>query len=86
MLFCTWRGVSLIHAGLLRFWRKLPLNVLPPLRVITLTTPPENRPYDAGTPPVSTDTSCTASSMNRLFCVPKMLSLVSTPFTMNRLS
>ena len=44
-VFC--RGVSSIQLGLLRFSRKLPLNVLPPLLVTMLMTPPEKRPYSA---------------------------------------
>src|SRR3954463_3326502 len=82
--FC--RGVSSIHFGLLKFSRKLPPNVLPPLFVITLTTPPEKRPYSAEMPPVSTLVCWMASSMNRLLAVPNRLSLMSTPFIMNTLS
>ncbi len=46
------RGVSLIHFGLLKFSRKLPLNLLPPLLVTMLMTPPEKRPHSAEIPDV----------------------------------
>ena len=39
-----------VHAGLARFTRNAPDKALPPLRVITLMTPPPNRPYSAETP------------------------------------
>src|SRR6266851_4015084 len=81
-----WRGVSSIHFGLLKFSRKLPPNVLPPLFVMTLTTPPEKRPYSAEMPPVRMFVCWMASSMNRLFAVPNRLSLMSTPFIMKTLS
>src|SRR3954469_3091292 len=86
MFAAFWRGVSSIHFVLFRFSRKLPLNVLPPLLVITLTTPPEKRPYSAEMPPVRMFVCWMASSMNRLFAVPNRLSLMSTPFIMNTLS
>ena len=47
-------GVSSIHAGFAKPSRTLPLKALPPLRVTTLMTPPEKRPYSAETPCVKT--------------------------------
>lgn len=79
-------GVCVTHDGLLSPSRKLPLKLLPPLRVTTLMTPPEKRPYSAEMPLVRTYVSWMASSMKRLFAVPWTLSLMSTPFTMNTLS
>ena len=58
----------------------------PPRLVTTLTTPPEKRPYSAEMPEVSTCVSSMASSMNRLWLVPKMLSLTSTPLIRKTLS
>ena len=40
--------------GLVKFERNAPENRLPPLFVITLTTPPPKRPYSAEIPEVST--------------------------------
>ena len=48
------RGVSVVHALSEKLLRKLPENVLPPLLVIMLITPPEKRPYSAEIPDVST--------------------------------
>jgi hypothetical protein len=79
-------GVSALQAEFVKFVRKAPENTLPPLRVMTLMTPPLNRPYSAEIPEVNTWTSCTASSMKRLFAVPSTLSLISTPFIRKRLS
>ena len=80
-------GVSSLHAGFVRLVRNAPENVLPPLRVITLTTPPLKRPYSARDAGASaTCTSWIASSMNRLLAVPSTLSLMSTPFIRNTLS
>src|SRR5262249_44153786 len=79
-------GVSAIHDGLLKFSRKLPLNLLPPLLVMTLTTPPENRPYSAEMPPTRIVSSWTASSMYRVWGLPNRLSSTSTPLTMKMLS
>ena len=53
--------------GLLKFMRKLPVKMLPPLLVMALTTPPVNRPYSAEMPDVRTCVSWIASSMKR-FC------------------
>ena len=66
--------------------RNDPWNWLPPLLVITLTTPPPKRPYSAEMPEVRTCVSSMASSMNRLFEVPNRLSLVSTPSIRKMLS
>ena len=79
-------GVSALHAGLVKFERNAPENRLPPLLVMTLTTPPQKRPYSAEMPEVSTWTSSIASSMNRLFGWPSTLSLMSTPSIRNTLS
>src|SRR5262245_27005977 len=65
--FAFSNGVSTVHAGSVRFNRRLPENVLPPLLVIALIAPPEKRPYSAEIPEVSTWVSAIASSMNR-FC------------------
>ena len=80
------RGVSSIHFGFEKFSRKLPLNVLPPLLVTMLMTPPEKRPHSAEIPFVMMLVSWIASSMKRLCGLPNRLSLMSTPFSMNTLS
>ena len=54
MLWDVSNGVSRVHAGFRKFTRPLPENLLPPLFVIALTTPPVKRPYSAETPEVST--------------------------------
>src|SRR5687768_1017749 len=79
-------GVSTVQDGLRRFMRQLPENVLPPLLVTALTTPPLKRPYSAEMPEVSTVVSSMASSMNRFCGCANRLSLTSTPLTMNTLS
>ena len=55
--FDTSNGVSVLHDGLEKFMRQSPENVLPPLRVTALTTPPVKRPYSALIPEVSVWTS-----------------------------
>src|SRR5262245_6484064 len=50
-------GVSALHAGLVRFTRNAPDTALPPLRVMTFTTPPLKRPYSGEIPDESTCTS-----------------------------
>ncbi len=86
MPFDTSNGVSVLQDGLVRFRRPLPLNVLPPLLVIALITPPENRPYSAEMPEVSVCVSWMASSMNRFCGEPNRLSFTSTPLIMKTLS
>lgn len=63
----------------------MPLKILPE-RVIVLMTPPVNRPYSAEMPAVEVVVSWMASSMKRLFGVPRMLSVMTTPLTVTRLS
>src|SRR5262245_55562964 len=79
-------GVSTVHDGLSRFMRQLPENVLPPLLVTALMTPPLKRPYSAEMPEVSTCVSSIASSTNRFWGFANRLSLMSTPLIMNTLS
>ncbi len=57
------RGVLERHLSLVMSRRIEPVNSLPPVLVMTLTTPPEKRPYSAEIPEVSTWTSLIASSM-----------------------
>jgi hypothetical protein len=80
------RGVSKVHALFDRLLRKLPENVLPPLFVIMLITPPLNRPYSAEMPDVSTLVCSTASSMKTGCALPNKLSFTSTPLIMKTLS
>ncbi len=53
---------------------------------MALITPPENRPYSALIPEVSTCVSSIASSMNRFCGDPNRLSFTSTPLIMKMLS
>src|SRR5215203_5555317 len=81
-----WSGDSLDHDGFVKLSRTLPENVLPPLFVTMLITPPENLPYSAEIPDVMTCVSSIASSMKTLFAVPNRLSLRSTPLSRKTLS
>ncbi len=89
MVLSTWfspNGVLSFQLSLSRLTRKEPLKLLPPDFVIALITPPVKRPYSAEMPELDVVVSAIASSMKRLFGVPRMLSMTLTPFTMNRLS
>ena len=79
-------GVVLRQSSLSSVTRKEPLKLLPPDFVIALTTPPVKRPNSAEMPEVDVVVSAIASSMKRLFGVPRMLSWMLTPFTVKRLS
>jgi hypothetical protein len=50
VFFVTSNGVPVVHAGLVKLMRPLPENVLPPLFVMALTTPPLKRPNSAEMP------------------------------------
>ena len=63
--------------------RNEPQKSLPPDFVIALTTPPVKRPYSAEIAATDVVVSSIASSMKRLFGVPRMLSWMLTPFTVN---
>ena len=62
------------HLSLARVARKDPLKEFPPPFVTVLMTPPVNRPYSAETPDDTVVVSRIASSMKRLFGVPRTLS------------
>ncbi len=66
--------------------RNEPLNALPPDFVTVFTTPPVKRPNSAETVDVDVVVSAIASSMKRLFGVPRMLSVMTAPSTVKRLS
>ena len=53
---------------------------------MAVTTPPVNRPYSAEMPDVETVVSWMASSMKSENGVPRRLSWICTPSSMNRLS
>jgi hypothetical protein len=74
------------QSSLLNVVRNDPLNWFPPDRVMALMTPPVNRPYSAEMPDVETVVSWIASSMNSANGVPRMLSWICTPSSMNRFS
>ncbi len=69
-----------------RFTRTDPLKAFPPCFVTALMTPPVNRPYSAETPDVIVVVSWMASSMKRLFGVPRRLSWMFTPLIVMTLS
>src|SRR5664279_3805987 len=79
-------GVIAVHASLLSVVRREPLNALPPDFVIAFTTPPVKRPYSAEMAAVDVVVSWIASSMKRLYGVPRMLSTMTAPLTVKRLS
>ena len=61
-----------------------PATVLPPDRVMVCTTPPWNRPYSAGTDPVHTRVSSTASWMKNGRARPRVFSFAGRPSTRKR--
>ena len=75
------KGVLACQASLFSVTRTEPLNVLPPDFVIVLMMPPWKRPNSAEMPDVDVVVSWTASSMKRLFGVPRMLSVMTAPLT-----
>src|SRR5205823_7751867 len=79
-------GVRLRQLSLFSVSRNDPLNALPPDLVTTFTTPPWKRPNSAETPDVMTLVSWIASSMYRLFALPRMLSFATTPLIMKLFS
>ncbi len=66
--------------------RKEPEKELPPDFVIVFTTPPVKRPNSAEIADEDVVVSWIASSTNRLYGVPRMLSLMTAPSTLNWLS
>src|SRR5471030_1197475 len=68
-------GDSACQAAFVNVVRKEPLNVLPPDFVTALTTPPVKRPNSAEIEEVEVVVSASASSTNRLFGVPRTLSV-----------
>ena len=79
-------GVIADHASSLNVVRNEPLNVFPPDFVIAFTTPPVKRPTSAEIADVDVVVSWIASSMKRLYGVPRMLSTMTAPLTVKRLS
>ena len=77
-------GVSAVQSSFSKVSRNDPPNALLPDLVIAFTTPPPKRPNSAETAAVVVVVSCSASSMNRLSGVLRMLSCTTTPLIMNR--
>ena len=89
LTFCgvtSFAGVVADHAAFVNVVRNEPLNALPPDFVTVFTTPPVKRPNSADTDEVDVVVSAIASSMKRLFGVPRMLSVTTAPSTVKRLS
>ncbi len=74
------------HASFVSVVRNDPENELPPDFVIVFTTPPVKRPYSAEIEDEEVVVSWIASSTKRLYGVPRMLSLMTAPSTLNWLS
>src|SRR5450830_9336 len=79
-------GEIAVHASSENDVRNEPENWLPPDFVTVLTTPPVKRPYSAETELTDVVVSWIASSMKRVFGVPRMLSMTTAPSTVKRLS
>ena len=79
-------GEIAVQASLFHEVRNDPENWLPPDFVTVLMTPPVKRPNSAETELTDVVVSWIASSMKRLFGVPRMLSMMTAPSTVKRLS
>ena len=79
-------GETVRQSSLVNVTLNEPATVLPPDRVIALTTPPAKRPNSADTPDVETVVSCSESSMNSGIDVRRTLSCATTPLTRIRFS